>query len=192
MHGKAVRALQIKLDDLGYTLTDVDGVFGDDTLHAVLAFQKVEGLSRDGVAGPVTKKKLAHATRPKPRSGGGGLHVEIDIARQVIFFVKDGKVTDVYDVSTGSEQPYITDSGATHIAHTPRGSFEIQRKINAWRESELGLLYRPAYFYGGYAIHGSASVPAYPASHGCVRVTLHVMDQIHDRLAIGTPVSVYG
>jgi L,D-transpeptidase catalytic domain len=26
------------------------------------------------------------------------------------------------------------------------------------------------YFYGGYAMHEFAAVPAYPASHGCVRV----------------------
>ena len=31
-------------------------------------------------------------------------------------------------------------------------------------------MYRPNYFYGGYAVHGMTSVPAYPASHGCVRM----------------------
>jgi hypothetical protein len=29
---------------------------------------------------------------------------------------------------------------------------------------------RAQYFYGGYALHEFAAVPAYPASHGCVRV----------------------
>ncbi|MCB1026167.1 MAG: L,D-transpeptidase family protein, partial [Microthrixaceae bacterium] len=27
------------------------------------------------------------------------------------------------------------------------------------------------YFNGGIALHGSPSVPSYPASHGCVRLT---------------------
>jgi N-acetylmuramoyl-L-alanine amidase len=31
-------------------------------------------------------------------------------------------------------------------------------------------MYRPNYFYGGYAVPGMTSVPAYPASHGCVRM----------------------
>jgi lipoprotein-anchoring transpeptidase ErfK/SrfK len=29
-------------------------------------------------------------------------------------------------------------------------------------------MWRPNYFYGGYALHGSTSVPTYAASHGCV------------------------
>ena len=42
-------------------------------------------------------------------------------------------------------------------------------------------------------IHGYTSVPAYPASHGCVRVTYPAMDFIWDKglTPIGTPVWVY-
>lgn len=40
-------------------------------------------------------------------------------------------------------------------------------------------------------VHGSTSVPAYPASHGCVRVTVPVMDRLWGLLTIGTRVSVY-
>jgi lipoprotein-anchoring transpeptidase ErfK/SrfK len=81
--------------------------------------------------------------------------------------------------------------GQTRRAITPTGNFRITRKINAWRTSKLGRLYRPAYFYGGYAVHGSWSVPAYPASHGCVRVTIAVMDRLYNGLPIGMPVKVY-
>jgi lipoprotein-anchoring transpeptidase ErfK/SrfK len=42
----------------------------------------------------------------------------------------------------------------------------------------LGRLYRPVYFYGGYAVHGSGSIPAYPASHGCARVSNPAIDMI--------------
>lgn len=45
------------------------------------------------------------------------------------------------------------------------------------------------YFCEGFA-HGSHSVPDYPASHGCVRVTLADVDPLFDRIAIGTPVFV--
>jgi lipoprotein-anchoring transpeptidase ErfK/SrfK len=56
------------------------------------------------------------------------------------------------------------------------------------------LLYRPKYFHGGVAVHGYTSVPATPASHGCVRVTYAAMDHLWaaDLLPIGTPVQVYG
>ena len=44
---------------------------------------------------------------------------------------------------------------------------------------ELGALYRPRYFHhDGIAVHGYRSVPPYPASHGCVRVTEAAMDWI--------------
>jgi L,D-transpeptidase catalytic domain/Putative peptidoglycan binding domain len=190
MRGPQVRDLQERLDGLGYTIATVDGTFGYDTLHAVLAFQKVQGLGRDGVVGPATRRALRHPVGPSPRSTDAGFHVEVDLARQVLLFVRGGEVSDVFDVSTGSGQAYVS-HGETAIAHTPTGSFRIERKIDGWRESDLGLLYRPAYFVGGYAIHGSSSVPPYPASHGCVRVTNHVMDMIYDTLALGTPVLVH-
>lgn len=190
MKGHRVHELQRRLDGLGYTIDHLDGEFGSATLHAVLAFQKVQALARDGVVGPATARALRHAVAPSPVSTSDGFHVEVDLARQVLLFVTDGEVSDVFDVSTGSGRPYVS-NGETAIAHTPTGSFHIERKIDGWRESDLGLLYRPAYFVGGYAIHGSSSVPPYPASHGCVRVTNDVMDMIYDTLAIGTPVLVH-
>ena len=74
---------------------------------------------------------------------------------------------------------------------TPQGRFVIQRKIDAWRRSKLGLLYRPAYFVGGYALHGAPSVPPFPASHGCIRITTTAMDRWFARMPVGTPMLVY-
>jgi lipoprotein-anchoring transpeptidase ErfK/SrfK len=74
---------------------------------------------------------------------------------------------------------------------TPVGNFSVQRRIDGWRQSPLGLLWRPNYFFRGYAVHGSTSVPAFPASHGCVRVTIPGMNRLWPVLRIGTPVSVY-
>ena len=62
--------------------------------------------------------------------------------------------------------------------YTPVGRFAIGRKINGYDTSPLGVLYKPMYFYGGYAIHGNPSVPPYPASHGCVRVPNFVIDRL--------------
>jgi N-acetylmuramoyl-L-alanine amidase len=141
------------------------------------------------VVGSQTRAKLANPSPVTPRSTRPGFHVEVDLDRQVMLFVEDRRVSGIYDVSTGSGQTYQS-GGETHIAATPTGSFEIERTIDGWRYAPLGDLYRPAYFSGGYAIHGSPSVPPYPASHGCVRVTIHVMDLIFDRLEIGTFVDV--
>ena len=53
-------------------------------------------------------------------------------------------------------------------------------------------MYNPYYFFRGYAIHGSPSVPNYPASHGCIRVTMWDMDNLLDYLEVGQAVYIYG
>ena len=93
---------------------------------------------------------------------------------------KAGVVTRIVDASPGKSS-----------TPTPTGSFSITRRIDGWRQSDLGLLWRPNYFYYGYAIHGAKSVPTYSASHGCVRVTIPAMNRLWSTLYIGERVHVY-
>jgi lipoprotein-anchoring transpeptidase ErfK/SrfK len=188
--GAAVKALQQRLHELGYQVQEADGQFGPETHHSVVAFQKVNRLGRDGVVGPITRKALANPRAPKPRSAKAGFHVEADLTLQVVYMVRDGKVVEVLDASSASGQTYTVD-GDVRLAVTPLGRFTIQRKIDAWRKSKLGLLYRPAYFVGGYALHGAYSVPPFPASHGCIRITITAMDRWYAKLPVGTPMLVY-
>ena len=188
--GAQVKALQHRLHELGYQVQAADGQFGGETLHSVVAFQKVNRLGRDGVVGPITRKALANPRTPKPRSTKAGFHVEADLTLQVVYMVRDGKVVEILDASSASGQTYTVD-GDVRLAVTPLGSFTIQRKIDAWRQSKLGLLYRPAYFVGGYALHGAYSVPPFPASHGCIRITTTAMDRWYAKLPVGTPMLVY-
>ncbi len=53
-----VKSLQEKLIELGYLKTSATGYFGSATLTAVRKFQEANGLTADGVAGPVTMNKL--------------------------------------------------------------------------------------------------------------------------------------
>jgi peptidoglycan hydrolase-like protein with peptidoglycan-binding domain len=188
--GDAVAALQQRLVDLGYWMGEPDGTYGQLTRQAVMAFQKVEGLSRDGVAGPATQAQLSVAARPSARGGDG---IEIDLERQVIFIVQGGQVQWALNTSTGNGEAYTSSSGGSARAVTPPGDFRVQREVDGVREAPLGTLYRPKYFNGGIAVHGSGSIPATPASHGCARVTNAAMDMIWSTgaMAIGTPVSVY-
>ena len=188
--GAQVTALQRRLHELGYQVQEADGQFGQETHHSVVAFQKVNRLARDGVVGPITRKALEHPRIPKPRSTKGGFHVEADLTLQVVYMVRDGKIAEILDASSASGQHYTVD-GDVRLAVTPLGNFQIQRKIDAWRKSKLGLLYRPAYFTGGYALHGAYSVPPFPASHGCIRITTTAMDRWFNRIPVGTPMLVY-
>lgn len=65
--GSEVRSIQTKLRDQGYYKGKVDGVFGAGTRSAVIRFQKVKGLTPDGVAGARTLKALGIG------GGAGGL-----------------------------------------------------------------------------------------------------------------------
>ena len=52
--GNEVTQIQTKLKNWGYYNGSVDGVYGSRTLSAVKSFQRKNGLSADGVAGPAT------------------------------------------------------------------------------------------------------------------------------------------
>ena len=56
--GNEVTAIQKVLKNKGYYTGAVDGIFGSKTLAAVKSFQKANGLTVDGIAGPQTLKAL--------------------------------------------------------------------------------------------------------------------------------------
>ena len=56
--GEDVTRLQQRLKDLGYLDGKVDGQYGGGTKRAVIAFQRMHGLTTDGVAGQETQEKL--------------------------------------------------------------------------------------------------------------------------------------
>lgn len=192
--GDAVAQLQRRLSELGYLLPMVDGVFGSSTRQAVWALQKSAGISRDGVVGPETRAALDAGTRPTPRSTTGHV-LEVDLVTQLVLAVQDGQVIAIINASSGNGRQYEA-LGTTHTAFTPKGDFTVIRQIDGMHDStlELGPMYRPKYFRSGWAIHGSPSVPPYPASHGCVRVSNDAITWIWDQFGapIGTPILVYG
>ena len=185
-----VAAVQRTLTEQKYYVGAVDGKAGPALRSAVMAFQKVNGLGRDGIVGPRTRAALANPRAPEVRSNGGDV-MEVNEGTQVLTYVRDGRVLHIFNTSTGTEGPYVF-NGVTYTADTPNGQFEVNRQIDGWRVSRLGRLYRPKYFHpDGIAIHGSTDVPPYPASHGCVRVSIPAMDFLWPRIAIGTDVWVY-
>ncbi|MDW3848852.1 L,D-transpeptidase family protein [Micromonospora sp. BRA006-A] len=190
--GDRVRALQERLDRLGYWVGETDGTFGLLTEQAVYALQKAAGLRPDGIVGAKTRAALDDGKRPDARSTDGHL-AEVDLDRQLLMIVDDGEVSRIFNTSTGTFERY-THQGETYLADTPRGRWTIDWQVDGWRDGPLGRLYRPKYFQEqGIAIHGYTSVPPYPASHGCVRVTLPAMDWLwaQDVLPKKTRVWVY-
>lgn len=62
--GSKVKSMQQRLKALGYYTGSVDGTFGEGTRKALVAFQKANGLTADGVAGTATLNKL-HSSSAK-------------------------------------------------------------------------------------------------------------------------------
>lgn len=188
--GEEIREAKQRLTELGYWL-DLKAEGTDASLrHALIAFQKVEGRTRKGVLTPEELKALRSAVRPTAREAGYA-HLEIDLCRQVLLIVEVGEVSlRILPVSTGSGKCF-TEGGVTRRAITPQGRFTIRRKIAGWRKSPLGLLYYPNYIRGGVAIHGNPSVPAEPASHGCIRIPMFAAKEFSQLATVGMPVIIY-
>jgi PKD repeat protein len=171
--GPSVVALERRLAELRFALRGVDGVYGQDTYEAVLAFQKVHGLPRTGSVESWLWRRLARAGIPRALRGGD--YIEVDKTRQVLFVVRDGKVAKAVHVSTGA------------TGNTPLGSWQVYRKVVGWD----WVLWYPMYFKGGFAIHGYPSVPAFPASHGCVRIPMWIAPSLYGSHGFGTTVVVH-
>ena len=191
-YGPAIQDLQERLVALKYDPGPRNGRYGTPTALAVMAFQKVTGRPRTGKATADVLAALATATDPAPMlPDGGPTRVEVDFARQVLLYWRDGALVRILPVSTGHGRRYC-DEGQCGMAVTPSGSFRIEWRVLGVRKSHLGVLYNPLYFSGGYAIHGSPSVPAGPASHGCVRIPMHTSRWFYDNVPNHTPVYLIG
>jgi hypothetical protein len=173
---------QQKLVSLGYLLpADADGKNGPQTQTAVLAFQKWEGLGRDGVLGTKTKAALATAQHPAPLTQGpSGKRAEVLLDRQVALAIENNKVVRVIPVSTGKPS-----------TPTPPGDFKVYAKIPKWWSTPFRewLLWAVP-FNGGIAFHEFADVPPYAASHGCAREFETTARWLYDFSVVGMPVKV--
>lgn len=190
--GPDVARLQEAMARAGFFRDEIDGVFGERTAAAVVAVHKALDLSRTASWTQGDWKALAAYGGPElPDRVDEPDRIEIDLTRQLLYRLADDVIVDVIPVSSGNGELYQNATGATVRARTPRGDFALYKHYEGWRISYLGGLYRPWYFTGGYAIHGSASVPPVPASHGCVRLPNWEADYLAGVLSIGLPVHVW-
>jgi hypothetical protein len=178
-----VKAVQQRLIELGYLRGTADGRFGPVTSNAILAFQKWERLGRTGMLDMGTESRLAKALRPGPISRGGvGKRAEVLLDRQVALalLIVDNKVLRTIAVSSGKPS-----------TPTPPGNYRVYAKIRRWWSVPFREWVPWAVpFVGGIAFHEFPTVPAYPASHGCVRQAVAVARGTFDFAELGMPVKV--
>jgi hypothetical protein len=174
--GPWVLALEDRLDELSYRVPRPNQSFDHRTADAVLAFRKVQGLSRGESVTRATWRRLADPRTPRPRVKRPREHIEVDQSKQVLYVVRQGEIDQIVHVSTGA-------GGATRD-----GAFNVHRKIAGFSPNRL---YYPSYFDGLRAVHGWPDVPPSPASHGCVRVPYWVAKWIFGVMHYGMQVRVY-
>jgi lipoprotein-anchoring transpeptidase ErfK/SrfK len=148
---------------------------------AVLAFEKWAGLSRDAVLSADDAAVLRRAVRPGPITRGGrGRRVEVLLDRQVALLIENDRVERVVHISSGAPG-----------TSTPAGSFRVYRKERySWSVPFKVWMPWASYFTGGIAFHEYGYVPAYAASHGCVRVNRFDARFLFSFAVSGTPVRV--
>lgn len=177
----ATRSLQQRLAELGYLdPAGVDGRDGPRTTAAIIAFQKWQGLGRDGVAGPQTMAALHSAHRPTPITSAPGKRLEILLDRQLVLAIDNGRVVRTLHASTGA-------------AATPTtvGTFSVYGKFPRWWSVPFRTwLPWSVAFVGGIALHEYPEVPTQPASHGCVRLVAGDARWVFDFMAVGGQVRV--
>jgi L,D-transpeptidase catalytic domain len=176
--GPIVRLLQRGLAGMRYSVSR-SGVYDDSTARAVMAWRKVNGYARTfSPSEDVVRRVLAGKGAFRAKYPGDGRHVEADLSRQVLALVnRRGRLHRVYHTSTGAP-----------ATPTVIGRFTTYRKSPG--TNAKGMVHS-SYFIRGYAIHGYASVPAYNASHGCLRVPIPNAWSIYNWIRFGTVVRVY-
>lgn len=73
--GAEVKAIQETLKDRGLYSGSIDGIYGAGTQAAVKKFQKQQGLTADGIAGPLTLKRLGVSVGAIPEANEANVNL---------------------------------------------------------------------------------------------------------------------
>ena len=83
--GDEVRQIQEKLKRWGYYNGNVDGIFGSQTLEAVKYFQRKNGLTVDGIAGPATLKAMGIYSANSSSSSSSSNSSDLNLLSRIIY-----------------------------------------------------------------------------------------------------------
>ena len=175
--GNVVVGFKKAMRKMGY-IANSGRCFGGKTARGVLAYRKVNGMSRSNRAGAgLVKSVFSGKGEYKVVHPAAGEHLEAPLSKQVLVFAKGAEPFAVYPVSSGkSSTPTVT------------GHFSFIRQEPGYNSHGM---YYSFYFYGGYAVHGYESVPDYPASHGCIRTFIADQPEIYNRINYGESIFVF-
>jgi L,D-transpeptidase catalytic domain len=175
--GRVVRGFKRAMAKMGYA-SGGGSCFDGRTGREVLAYRKVNGMSRNEHAGAgVVKRVFGGHGGYRVRRPDAGEHAEVPLAKQVLVLAKGDRPLAIYPVSTGKPStPTVT------------GEYSFYRREPGYNSEGM---YYSFYWHNGYAVHGYAEVPDYAASHGCIRTYIADQPRIYHQLHYGEPIFVF-
>jgi hypothetical protein len=205
--GDDVKMVQQRLATLKFDPGPQDGVYGQNTIQAVWAFEKlVMGKMRTDATGVVTPEMWDLMQGPvnivPRRQPGTPAHVEVYLPEQVMAVFNGAVVAMVTHISSGSTEQWCEEvtidpgedgndsdeqikRGYCGEAITPAGVYYFYNRKVGMRESKLGSMYNPVYFNFGIAVHVE------PESHGCIRIPMTVARYFPALVQYGDKVYVF-
>jgi hypothetical protein len=175
--GESVAGFNADLRSMGY-IADGGRCFGARTGRGVLAYRKVNGMARNELAGRgLVQDVFGGRGGYRVRYPGAGEHAEVPLSKQVLVLARGDRPFAIYPVSTGKPStPTVT------------GHYHFYLRSPGYNSEGM---YYSFYWHNGYAVHGYAEVPDYPASHGCVRTFIADQPRIYDELHYGESIFVF-
>ncbi|WP_240376113.1 peptidoglycan-binding protein [Bacillus piscicola] len=160
--GPEVEALQKQLQQLGYMKMEATGIYGEVTEKAVRSFQKAHGLEADGVAGPMTTKKMQDvlsggSSHAKPETAAPPTGSKIDVTNLVADaaehvgtpYVWGGTSTSGFDCS-GFLQ-YVFKENGVNLPRTVAGIYDAGTAVKSPRVGDIVFFetYQPGASHAG-------------------------------------------
>lgn len=188
VRGRRVEQLQLMLKQVDYYYGPVNGIYESLSVEAVKKFQQKKGIKPDGVVEDATWQALdeeycqvtGSKDIPAPE---GEVSLLVDTAHRKLTVLSDGEPFKQYPVAVGK---YETPS--------PVGNFKVLRRGRNWGigfgTRWVGLTVP----WGVYGIHGTnkpGSIGSY-ASHGCIRMNNHNVEELYPWVQPGTRVVMLG
>lgn len=171
----------------------IDKDFGGQTARGLCTFRLIAGLkpSRNNVDASLLAKMRKYqdtygslAKTPAPTLKGSSTYVLVDKTCQILLYVEGGTYVRAIAASTGKAGHTTPDSTKYRLNNTEKGwkcsgdypdnketgTCNKQSSGEFGTSTSRGNMYNRRHIVGGYFVHGSMSVPTYPASHGCIRI----------------------
>ena len=186
--GRSVEQLQLMLKQFDYYHGPVNGIYEPLSVEAVKKFQRQKGIKPDGVVQDVTWQALDEAYYQVTGSNDvpapeGEVSLLVDTAHRKLTVLSDGEPFKQYPVAVGK---YETPS--------PVGNFKVLRRARNWGTGFGTRWVGLTVPWGIYGIHGTnkpGSIGSY-ASHGCIRMNNHNVEELYPWVQPGTRVVMLG